>query len=384
MDETDRSDVLRRKARIGREEHQARVMSPQRAMRLGMARAADDLFDLPLSVSAVQLETAGQTETLKAFRDTDLLMVLDGPEGAIGAASVEMPILAGLIEMQTMGHLLSVAPEPRAPTQTDAALMAPLLDASLEGFVENLADSPEAQWGDGVRFGARVESARMLSLLLEAPDFHLFRLDIALGEGARVGGLVIALPVPVSAPIEAQAHGDGNSPGAREVRMGQGALLAAEAPLTAVLHRIRMPLARVSELAPGDRLLIPRDALSDTRLEAGKESAMRKCRLGQINGFRAVRLSMGADGTLIGGAPEAEEPEENAAPGAPPTAPQAKAGARGTHAPDRAGNGGEAGRKAAPLRPSARAQDVAGATSDLPDLGDLGDLGDLPELALDG
>ena len=195
MGETDRTDVLRRKARSGREEHQARVMSPTRALRLAMARSADELFEMALAVSSIKLEQVSQAEALAAFSDENLLMVLDGPQGAIGAASVEIPILAGLIEMQTMGRVLPGAAETRAPTQTDAALVAPLLDASLEGFVENLDGTAEARWAEEVRFGARVESARMLSLLVEAADFHLFRLNVALGEGAKEGGIVIALPV---------------------------------------------------------------------------------------------------------------------------------------------------------------------------------------------
>lgn len=379
MGETDRTDVLRRKARSGREEHQARVMSPTRALRLAMARSADELFEMALSVSSIKLEQVSQAEALAAFSDENLLMVLDGPQGAIGAASVEIPILAGLIEMQTMGRVLPGAAETRAPTQTDAALVAPLLDASLEGFVENLDGTAEARWAEEVRFGARVESARMLSLLVEAADFHLFRLNVALGEGAKEGGIVIALPVLLPGAPESSAGDAAGSEG--RLLLGQGALLVAEAPLNAVLHRIRMPLAEVSQLKPGERLTIPRAALNDTRLEAGGMSSLRNCRLGQINGFRAVRLSAGADSARLAGGPETRMDEDDEAEEVGAGLRQLPGGLPGemTDLAD-----GDQSRLIAEAEAEAADQaqgrsalpDLSQPTADLPDLGDLGDLGD--------
>ncbi len=393
MGETDRSDVLRRKARSGRDVHQARVMSPQRALRLAMARAADELLELALSVNMIQLERVTQAEAVAGFRDDTLLMVLDGPDGAIGAASVEVSILAGLIEMQTMGQVLSGEAGSRAPTQTDAALVAPLLDASLEGFTENLGGEAEAHWADGVRFGARVESARMLSLLVEAADFHLFRLNVSLSEGAREGEIMIALPV--LSPVEPEGLCEDATTCEGKLMLGQGALLSAEAPLSAVLHRIRLPLAEVSKLKPGHQLLVPREALNDTRLEAGPKSVVRKCRLGQINGFRAVRLISGAETVRQGNenGPQMEETDwEHSGLVSSTGSPWRLSDVSGAQKTQ--GAGAVAGTKPAlPLPDESHVTGKTGAIvdqsdalpdlADLPDLGELGDLADLPELALD-
>lgn len=398
MGTTDRSDVLRRKARSAREEHQARVMSPQKALRLAMARAADDLFEMALTVRMIQLDKVAQADALAAFRDDTLLMVLDGPEGAIGAASVDGAVLAGLIEMQTMGQVMSSGGDRRAPTQTDAALVAPLLDASLAGFTENLVGEVEAQWAEGVRFGARVETVRMLSLLVEVADFHLFRLHVALGENAREGEMVIALPVDV--PVEPEGPCEDAQLCEGRLSLGQGAFLTAEAPLNAVLHRIRMPLAEVAMLKPGQRLLIPRAALKETRLEAGTDSAARKCRLGQFNGFRAVRLTLAPEAAGQSGEAERQTIEEDGqghnlasageltgrstrdVTGETPGRQGDSSGANG--AQDAGGLAQEATALSVPE--PLRAGDfgaVSGAQADvLPDLPDLGDLADLPELAL--
>ena len=290
MDESERNDVLRRKARTGREEHKARVMSPPRALRLAIARAADEIFDMALTVSQIRLDHLSQEQALAAFQDDRLLMVLDGPNGAIGAASVDLSILSGLIEMQTMGKVVGGASGSRQPTQTDAALVAPLLDASLRGFVENLAGEAEAAWAEGVRFGARVESRRMLALLVEAADFHLFRMEVALGDGAREGHIVIALPdMPRTEERPRRARTSTARPGGRT--LGQGALLAAEAPLTAVLHRIRMPLGR--DLGAETRRSAAGAARDADRYKARGPAGTLACAnagWGRSTGFAAVRM----------------------------------------------------------------------------------------------
>lgn len=292
MGESGTNKVLQRKARSAREEHAARVMSPARALRLALARAADDLFDLALTVSGVQVALVAQDPLLAMFDDERLLMVLDGPDGALGAAWVDMQVLGGLIEMQTMARVQPHAAAPRPPTQTDAAMFAPLLDAMLAGFAENLADAGGNDWAEGYRFGARIESARMLGLVLDAADFHVFRMEVDLS-GAKRGEILLALPVKVRAEMEAVAGQSGAGDDDAEmtpVVLRQGALMRATVRLDAVLHRLQLPLAELAQLKPGDTLTLPHDALRNTRLEAGKARPLRRCQLGQINGFRAVRL----------------------------------------------------------------------------------------------
>ena len=318
MGEAERIHVLQRKARTGRDEHQARVMSPARALRLAVAWAADDLFDLALSVSSIHVSQAGQDGTVAAFPGDMLIMVLDGPGGATGAAAVDMAVLGGLIEMQTVGQVLKRPGAVRQPTQTDAALVAPLVDAMLEGFAGNLAEEAGAGWVAGYRFGAMIEGPRMLGLLLEAPDFHLFRLQVDLGAGARQGEIALALPARPAVPQPAEDAGAEAEAGAAEarLRLGEGALLAAQAPLDAVLHRFRMPLAGIAALRPGDIIDIPREALAATRLELGRGNGAVSCRLGQINGHRAVRLSVapGAAGRTTGFGAEDEMDDIEAPP----------------------------------------------------------------------
>lgn len=388
MDEAERQNTLKRIARAGREEHQARVMTPSRALRLALARAADELFDLPLAVTSVQLGEVNQEQAIAAFEDGPLVMVFDGPEGAVGAVSVGLPILAGLIEVQTMGQVMARDAGARAPTQTDAALVAPLLNASFTGFVENLEGAAEGRWAEGFRFGAMIEGIRMLPLVFEAADFHLFRLGVSLNDGAKEGEIVIALPVVVPPKVDSAAHADDPqmAPGGR-ITLGQGALMSAQAPLSAVLHQVKMPLAEVSALKPGDVLTIPRGALSNTRLVAVQGHGVAKCRLGQINGFRAVRLVLGRDAALLGQASSGDAAQAeadmlqgldmvSASGGMPqvPAMPQVSGMPGVSGMPDASG----AVETVADLPDAA----ALGALPDLDDLGELGgDLADLPELS---
>lgn len=414
MGETNRQKTLQQIARAGRAEHQARVMTPPRALRLALARAADELFDLPLSVSSVQLSQVSQENTIAAFDEDALLMVFDGPMGAIGAVSVAVPLLAGLIEVQTMGAVLDRAPDEREPTQTDAALAAPLLNRCLEGFVDNFEGEGEADWAKGFRFGAMIEGTRMFSLLLEAADFHLFRVQVSLNSGAKEGEIVIALPVVVEVASDPPEPSTGQSTksqvghGAR-LKLGQSALMSAEAPMVAVLDRIKMPLSGVSGLKAGDLLHVPRDALSNTRLMAQQTQSDIKCRLGQVNGFRAVRLIIEGGGpSLIAdsvaesdadlvGTPHAPVQELHPVPGGLPGELAPLSDIEGDPLPDASSDlEGEAGLDGMPalsemgdLPDLPELGDLGGDLSDLPDLppveglGDLPDLADLPELALD-
>lgn len=295
---SDAHRVLRRKAKVGRSGYEARIMTPARAVRLALARAAEKLFDLPLVVTGVQVSRVTQDMVLEQINDGWLITVLDGPDGAMGVSAVDMPVLGALVESQTLGRVSSRSSEARSPTQTDAALFAPLIDQALSVMSDELAK----QGGDiriaGFRFGARMESARMLGLLLEAQEFHFFRLDIVLGDGAKQGEMVLALPVAARSAIKESGggkarpdtdHADGEQC-AKLVR--QGVLMEAEVRLDAVLWKHEMPLSAIEALAVDDVLEIPEAALSRTQLHAGSERLPGSFQLGQKNGFRAVRLNM--------------------------------------------------------------------------------------------
>jgi flagellar motor switch protein FliM len=371
MEQGSPNSVLRRKASAAREQWQARAMTPAKALRLSLARAADDLWDLALAATGIALAEETAEAMLESLSDDGLICLLDGPEGAVGAMLIDFPLVAGLIEAQTMGRVSPQVPETRRSTRTDAAMIAPLIDDSLGRFDAMLDEVGVAPWSRGYRFGSMMESVRMLSLALKATDFHVFRFSIDLA-AKREGEAVLIMPVPevvVADVPDAQA-------GANRL---EAQVLSAPAELDAVLFRMTVPLSAISQLKPGECLPIPRDALADTALESRTHHRVATSRLGQINGMRAVRLNlpnvMPASSPASGPA-AAEEASTQLAPDLP-----------GLDLPglDLPEPEPEMPPMAAPIPEPAEetTDDLLGdlpSLDDLPGLGDLPDLGDFPAM----
>ncbi|MEC8669448.1 MAG: FliM/FliN family flagellar motor C-terminal domain-containing protein [Pseudomonadota bacterium] len=369
MESSSPNAVLRRKASAAKEVWQARAMSPSKALRLSLARTAEDLWDLALAASGIAQSEDPLETVIAALPDDGLITLLDGPEGAIGAAFFQFPVVSGLVEVQTIGKVSKLAPDPRRVTRTDAAMVAPLIDSTLERFDALMAETGGAPWAQGFRFGSMMESARLLSLALRATDFHVFRITLDLA-AQREGEAMLIFPV-IEDPLAGHA-GQGTPAG----HALEASVLQAPAELRAVLHRLTLPLSAVSALKPGDTVPIPRDALDQTVLEVGETSVKVRMRLGQMNGMRAVRLAMpGLAGAAAAGLPAPgggagdmswPDPSSNAADPMPPSedAPMSE--------------------PLAPLPSLDEDQDFAPPQVDPDDLlGDLPDLGGLPGLGGD-
>ncbi|MCQ0093851.1 FliM/FliN family flagellar motor C-terminal domain-containing protein [Roseovarius sp. M141] len=282
--------VIHRKARASREEYHARAMSPAKALRLALAQASDTHFDLPMIVTTVEQVEISQTALRAEFNDGGLLVLLDGPKGARGAVRLDDALLSALIEVQTTGRVSGRPPGGRAVTRTDAAIAAPLIDATLERAEAQLSEEAPDHWASGFRFGVMMEDARGMSLALNAAAFHVFRMTVELGEGALPGSVAFLLPVPVAPPPPATA------PGVDKVqRTLEQSAMNAPVSMEAVLGRVSLPLTQLCGLAPGDVVPFQMDRPLQIRLETGQKHVVALGRLGQMNGMRAVRLTPGDD-----------------------------------------------------------------------------------------
>lgn len=76
--------VLQRKARAGKQEHQARAMTVAKALRVSFAKVADKLLDLALAVIGVTRERCDGDQLPDKIDEAGLLLLLDGPGGATG------------------------------------------------------------------------------------------------------------------------------------------------------------------------------------------------------------------------------------------------------------------------------------------------------------
>jgi flagellar motor switch protein FliM len=294
-------------------------MSPAKALRLSLARAADTLFDLALTVATVEQRRLNLAQTVDTMQDEGLIVLLDGAGGARGALALDAQMMAALIEVQTTGTLRpGVAPARRA-TRTDAAMVAPLVDALLDGVDAEMIAGVEGYVPRGFRFGDRMENLRALGLALDAPEFDLYRVTADLGQAARTGRLDLVMPArrPVTAHAPAEK---GQAPRAARARMSDVAL-GAPVVLDAVMARISLPLRDACALTVGQVLPLTPESLGAIHLTGAGGHLVAEARLGQLHGWRALRLVSSAAAPLPEMPVASAPPEQSVAKPPPATVP---------------------------------------------------------------
>ncbi|AVO36288.2 FliM/FliN family flagellar motor switch protein [Pukyongiella litopenaei] len=277
--------VLRHKLASGREDaNGARpgARSALRALRLAIARAAEEVLDLRLSVIGAT-QWRGASDGLDGrLGGNPLLIMLDGPGGAPGAVALDPGLVTALIQHQTMGRVIGGDAPDRIFTATDAALAEPLIAAVMSRLPDLADDARDRACLTGFRPGVWVDSAESLALALDGCDCRLFEMKLDLAGGAGQGALSLVLP-------EADTR-QGSDPAETDRADMATALGAARADLTAVLCRMRMPLDALRRLAPGDLLPLAGYRLDRTGLYGIDGQLVASGRLGQAGGVRAIRI----------------------------------------------------------------------------------------------
>ncbi|MDJ0823548.1 MAG: FliM/FliN family flagellar motor switch protein [Paracoccaceae bacterium] len=304
MNKAVRQDVLGQKAQAARRAYEARAMSPAKALRRAMSRTADVQWGLALVNQAEMQERLDQDAVTDALSAGDLLILLEGPGGALGLVTIDREVMTGVIEVQTILQVTQMPADDRPLTATDAAMMAPLIDGTLERFVANLGEDPLRPQLEGYSFGAMVEDARAASLLLEASSYRLFRVEADLALGRRKGVIQFIFPDRDLDRWSDAGEGQGAA-GPHEARMK---LLPAR--LDTVLGRINLPLNEARGLKPGDILPLPAGVMDGLELIAAEGKVIARGRLGQINGMRAVRLNWPPVASAPSEAPSAAMPDD--------------------------------------------------------------------------
>ncbi|UXX82995.1 FliM/FliN family flagellar motor switch protein [Roseovarius pelagicus] len=281
--------VMRRMARMGRQESTARAMSPAKALRLSLARTADRLFDLPLTVTAVEQDQISFADLAPELGQGGMLALLYGATGESGAMRLDPGLLAALVEVQTTGHVSGHSDANRRATRTDAAIAAPMIDGTLERIDACMASDAGEAWIGGYRYGAMFEDARTLILSLSASDYTIFRVMLEIGADAHPGALTMILPRVADNDV-AETTAVIETGTTKPDRALSRAVLEAPVTLRAVLGRITMPLDKLCALKATDKLPFGKYQLLEARLETGQKHLVAQARLGQMNGARAVRL----------------------------------------------------------------------------------------------
>ncbi len=273
--------------------------SVMRALRLSLARAADDLLKLPLTVIGAKQAVRAQDELATAFSDEWLLLQFSGGNGS-AAVCLDIDCVSALVQMQTLGQVLPDAPSDRGFTNTDAAMAAPLI----EGFLTRagaLVDAPaDVALLSGREFVARAEDARSLALSLSEDSYRIYDLTVELAGGARQGRLVVSLPEAKGAEDQNLVSSDTGGP---TLSAAAGVI---RADLQSVICRMEIPLSHLSNWSLGDVIPLPGSRLDQTEVTTIDRTRAGIGRLGQCGGMRAVRINEHSLATAV---PLAAQPE---------------------------------------------------------------------------
>ena len=295
MAEAGFNGVLRRRIEALRTAQAEGSPGADRSWRMALARSARDTLGLALDVTGLRIKAQSLAEVLELPFDRALIAVLQGPAEGMGLMVLTPEVLAALIEVQTYGRVGTAPVDPRKATRTDAAMVAPLLDAALIELEQQLAEEADLVWAGGFRYASFLDDPRPLGLLMEDIGYRLLTAEVSLGLGARKGTIFLALPAKGRGMNPAYA-----SPAVQEDAVGaQGftqdfsaQVAASNCMLEAVLARVSLPLAQVMALEVGAVVPLGRATIDRLRLTGINGAELTEGKLGQHRGMRAIRLSL--------------------------------------------------------------------------------------------
>lgn len=264
-----------------------------RAWRLSFARAANSTMALVSELGRMSADRRTLAELLDLCPERGLIAVLEGPSEGLGILALSPPVLAGMIEMQTMGRVSPQPPVARKPTRTDAAMVAGFVDHALEDLEASLATDADLIWAGGFRYASFLDDPRPLGLLLEDVPYRVLAAEVSLSKGAKSGPVLLALPAEGRGkrPSAPKAPTPGTLPAEAFLQALNDQVMASQSQLQAVLHRVTIPLSAVMGLKPGDLMPLPMAAIDRIVIEGLDGRNLAQGKLGQNRGMRAVRLT---------------------------------------------------------------------------------------------
>lgn len=286
--------VIRRKLSAAKAEPLEGGPGADRGWRIALARAARDHLKMPLEVTSLSLSRAGLAELLELPAERALLAVLEGPGEGLGVLAVAPDVLHAMGEALTIGKMSAGPPALRRPTRTDAAMIAPMLDAALTDLEISLAQEADLVWAGGWRYASFIEDPRPLGLMLEDIPYRVLVAEVDMGLGQRKGAILLALPAEGRGKMPtrtARPVNDGaDSPQVFTTALAQQ-IEGAKAQLDAALARLSLPLSQVAGLAVGDVLPLATASLDRVSIEGLDGRKLAEGKLGQNRGMRALRLA---------------------------------------------------------------------------------------------
>lgn len=292
--------TLQRKLALSRDERQGDTRSVLRALRLALARAADEAVGLAMSVIGATQARRELDELGRAVAEERLYLLLSGPGEGLGAICLDRACLTAIVQQQTLGQVIGQVGPERAFTGTDAALAAPIVDALMPRAAELAELAADRACLTGYAYCSWAESRRAMLLLLDCDTYRVFDLTVEIAGGRAQGQMTLVLPDRPGAVEDKDTAKSAAGPSMDDT------FGAVRAELNAVVSRIRLPLSSFAAMQPGDVLPLETPKLDRTEMLTIEGRPVAYARLGQCRGMRAVRLNekMPAAESLSKGGPD--------------------------------------------------------------------------------
>lgn len=286
------SNVLRRKLRSDQADPDEQAISPVKAARMSLARAADQAFKLALRVGSIRQSRLDLADMVEQLEESWALFPLVHDDGSIGVMCVDPSSNIAFVEQQTLGRVGPSGENTRKLTRTDKALALPFLERFLRQFDEVLEGAPTAYWTRGYRAEDAVETRHLMVLLLDASEYRGFEMNSEVEAAARNGTIRLFLPIkdPVRTNVPRNSKSSKTAPKTAKLKL-RNAALSALVEMDAVMCKVTMPLSELSALKPGQILALPKNASQHAKLQDKVGQTSLPVHLGQLNGMRAVKLA---------------------------------------------------------------------------------------------
>ncbi|MEY8881936.1 FliM/FliN family flagellar motor switch protein [Donghicola sp. XS_ASV15] len=245
-----------------------------RACEVGMGAA----LNFPALVSGSDRGEITARDAVSMMVEGGLVLLLDGPEGRMGAMIFPPELGAGMIELLTFGVLSHHPITPRVPTTTDAAVIEPVVREVLNQMAARSEDRTEP-----MRFGALLSPQHFARVMPEgALDFWSAQVSLSAERTGRVW-LLETRPVIEDALPDPEVE-------ARWREEMTESVAGAAVRLDVVLGPLRLALADINAWDVGTVLPLSIEMLESAEVRVNGGEAMGGGHVGRFGGMRAVRL----------------------------------------------------------------------------------------------
>lgn len=281
------------------------TLTPAKAGAVAIARAANDLFNLPIKAEEVALGGVTLAELPEVLPEAALLAVLQGSKDAVGVMAISLEAVIGLIEIQTVNQVTSRPLQRRKATRADALMCAEFINKLLAELGRELGAHEGFEGIGGFRYASNLDDPRPLQLILSDVPHRCITFNILIGsEKLRKATIFMALPQSaISALPLLEKHSESGNretsietlPRADQPAINPPTLAPAVqdclVEIVGVLTRRQITLGELRTLQPGKVLTLPRADLNKTRIELSTGEILATGKLGEAAGCHAIRIA---------------------------------------------------------------------------------------------